>query len=166
MLGWAKCVFYVLNYIIPYRLLSVSETCWSVILILLYNTNILTNKSLTPTNTFKLRWQDSAEKHVQVFTSNTPTCIAWLSMYCMSWGVYAESKPNIKPNQMFWFPNAWGSFVVMGNIMESYFFFPDTVGINSSRVKQCSVLCDADGLDSIYSSKNVSFSKHDFITLA
>jgi len=37
--------------------------------------------------------------------------------------------------------------------MESDFFFSDTVGINSSRVKQCSVLCDTDGLDSIYSSK-------------
>lgn len=79
-------LIYGLNYITLPSIISLYETCWSVILILLYNTNIATNKSLTPTNTFRLRWQDSAEKHVQVFTwsSNTPTCIAWLCMYCMS----------------------------------------------------------------------------------
>jgi len=40
-----------------------------------------------------------------------------------------------------------------GILWKVIFFFSDTVGINSSRVKQCSVLCDTDGLDSIYSSK-------------
>lgn len=67
---------------------SLYETCRSVILILLYNTNISTNKSLTPTNIFKLRWQDSAEKHSSIHITKY-THIAWLCMYVIG-SLYRE----------------------------------------------------------------------------